>query len=116
MGISVVPLGAKISCGNLKKISSKSPATRTDNEDDKSLLILHSPGLSLFTHLRCVCPSDLSPGPFSILMIRLAWKNFSWHSGRMAESIDLLLSPSFCLNWAITSGERPDTVNFTNRW
>jgi len=60
-----------------KEILSKSPAAKTDNKEDESSLILHSSGLFLFTHLRPVCPSDLSPGPlFSILTLRLAWKNF----------------------------------------
>lgn len=116
MGISVVSVGAEILQGDLKKISSKSPATKTGNEDGESLLILRSSGLSPFAHLRSVCPSNLSPGPlFSILTIRLAWKNFSWHRGTRALSIDLLVPPSSCLNWAITSGERPGRVNFTHR-
>lgn len=102
-----------------KKVLSKSPATKTDNEDDESSINLGSSGLFHFTHLRSVCPSDLSPGPlFSILTLRLAWKNFSWHNNKLVEqpSIDLLLPLLSCLNWAITFGERPGRVNFTHRW
>lgn len=101
MGISLVSVGANISHENLqKKILSKSPATKTNNKENESSLILHSYGF--FTHLRPVCPPDLSPGPlFSILTLRLAWKDFSWHSGTTGLSIDVLLLPSSCTNWAV---------------
>lgn len=101
MGISLVSVDANISHENLqKKILSESPATKTNNKENESSLILHSYGF--FTHLRPVCPPDLSPGPlFFILTLRLAWKDFSWHSGTTGLSIDVLLLPSSCTNWAV---------------